>query len=119
MKPKFYMHSKCCERHWEMTLNKDGKLGLQCELCNLGVGPNVELSPLFDVGPVLPENSDTVVCLHSRCCHKHWEIVFFDDNTVKLVCADCGEIETEILVELKNMGEIKCEKCGEDCHCED
>jgi hypothetical protein len=33
-----YIHSKCCEGHWEICLRKDGHFELRCEVCGTPTG---------------------------------------------------------------------------------
>ena len=46
---KMFIHSKCCNAHWELTW-ADGKYNLECEVCGKPA------KPLRVVGPVAPES---------------------------------------------------------------
>lgn len=118
--PKFYIHSKCCKSHWELLLDENGNMDMCCEICNLAIGPHVHLlyDPDFPVESLKPKNKGSASALHTRCCHKHWEIIVYEDDTAKLVCAECGTPEDDIIVSLDH-GEQKCDCCGEDCEHED
>lgn len=39
---EFYIHSKCCNSHWELVVRGDN-FSLQCENCGKDIGPSVQV----------------------------------------------------------------------------
>ena len=37
----FFVHSRCCNAHWELVILPDGSAGLLCENCGRDIGPDV------------------------------------------------------------------------------
>jgi len=46
----FYMHSMCCDAHWELVWTEQNGYDLQCELCGRPIGGTFELLGLPPVG---------------------------------------------------------------------
>jgi hypothetical protein len=61
----FYVHSKCCKAHWELTYNATtNQYCLVCEKCEMPIGNAIEV-----IGPVVED--------------------------AKCECCDCGECDEE------------------------
>lgn len=40
---KLYIHSKCCNAHWELVIKEDGSCDLECEVCGKSIGRRVDI----------------------------------------------------------------------------
>ena len=41
---KMFMHSKCCNAHWELVWNGGMDYDLQCEECGTSIGPAIKVA---------------------------------------------------------------------------
>jgi len=39
--PIFYLHTRCCNAHWELVLRPDGSAMLECEACGKPIGQDL------------------------------------------------------------------------------
>lgn len=63
MGEKFYIHSKCCGEHWELTY-QDGVYGLECLKCGKLAGP------LKIQGPIIPDGEcKCAICESKKVVH--------------------------------------------------
>lgn len=57
---KTFLHSRCCESHWELVTNENGEYDLECASCGESIGSNIHV-----IGPEL-ENCECEECKKNR-----------------------------------------------------